>query len=157
MNRLMRIAVIAVAAVLLSLAGTAAANAQEKTTVNSPAARRMLLGKHLFSLQWISWDYFGTANVTDKDGLLYLRGEQKSRDNDDVLSIDGVVTELNRYDFTFRGTIVTKVSHINGGAPCVREGELTFKITGKRKYWRLQQMNSPCEEVVDYVDIFFRR
>jgi len=157
MNRLNIL--ISCAAVLLffAFAGTGLAIAQEKTAVTSPAAKKMLLGKHLFSLQWISWDHFGTASVTEKDGLLHVKGEQKSRENDDYLTIDGVVTELNRYDFSFRGTIVTKVSHINNGEPCVREGELTFKITGKRKYWRLQQMDSPCEDVVDYVDIFFRR
>lgn len=142
---------------LMVSAGYVSASAQEKTTINSPAAKRMLLGKHLFSLQWISWDHFGSANVTEKDGLLHLKGEQKSRENDDYLTIEGVVTELNRYDFTFQGKIVTRVDHINSGEPCVREGEMTFRITGKRKYWRLQQMDSPCEEVVDYVDIFFRR
>ena len=49
-----------------------------------------------------------------------------------------------------------KISHINGGKPCAREGAMTFKITGKRRYWRLQEMNNPCDGVTDYVDIFFR-
>jgi len=48
------------------------------------------------------------------------------------------------------------VSHINGGEPCLREGEMTFAITGKRRFWRLQQMQNPCNEVVDYIDIFLR-
>jgi hypothetical protein len=30
--------------------------AQEKTVVNDADAKKMLLGKHLLSLQWISWD-----------------------------------------------------------------------------------------------------
>ena len=117
----------------------------------------MLLGRHFFSLQWISWDYYGRVTVTQKDGLLYLKGGQEAREGEDFVSIDGVVTELSRYDFKFKGKIVTKISHINNGEPCVREGEMTFRITGKRKYWRLQEMNNPCENVVDYIDIFFRK
>jgi len=130
---------------------------QEKTVVNSQVAKKMLLGRHMFSLQWISWDHFGSATVTEKAGVLYLKGEQKSREGDDLLTIDGVITTIDRYEFKFDGKIVTTVSHINGGEPCIREGEMTFRITGKRKYWRLQEMNNPCEDVVDYVDIFFRK
>ena len=34
------------------------------------AAEKKLLGKHMFSLQWISWEQFGTAGVTrGKQGL----------------------------------------------------------------------------------------
>ncbi len=130
---------------------------QEKTVINDQVAKRKLLGKHLFSLQWISWNYFGKANVTQKNGVYYLKGTQKSRENDDYLEIDGVITEINSKNFKFDGKITTKVSHINEGEPCVREGEMNFAITGKRKYWRLQEMQNPCNEVTDYVDIFFQR
>jgi hypothetical protein len=37
-----------------------------------------------------------------------------------------------------------------------RTGEMTFRVTGKRKYWRLMEMDNPCEGVTDYVDIYFR-
>jgi hypothetical protein len=131
--------------------------AQEKTVVKSQSAKNKLLGKHLFSLQWISWDYYGTAKVTRKQGVYYLKGEQKSRENDDYLKIDGIITEINSRNFKFIGTVTTKVSHNNNGEPCVRDGQMTFAITGKRKYWRLQQMQSPCGIETDYVDIFFRR
>ncbi len=143
-----------ITSILLLAAGVFA---QQKTAVNSQTAKNMLLGKHMFSLQWISWDYFGKATVTEKEGMFYLEGEQKARDSEDYLSIEGVITEVNRYDFKFNGKIVTSVSHNNNGEPCVREGDMTFKITGKRKYWRLQEMDSPCEGIVDYVDIFFRK
>ncbi|HUF04576.1 MAG TPA: hypothetical protein VMM38_10410 [Aridibacter sp.] len=146
-----------VISMLVLAVGSTAVLAQEKTAVNSPYAKRILLGRHFFSLQWISWDHYGRVNVTEKNDLLHIKGEQKGRDNDDYLTIDGVVTEVNRYDFKFRGKIVTKVSHNNEGEPCVREGDMIFKITGKRKYWRLQEMDSPCEGIVDYVDIYFRK
>ncbi|MDQ3375174.1 MAG: hypothetical protein M3521_14975 [Acidobacteriota bacterium] len=130
--------------------------AQDKTIINNQSAKKMLLGKHRFSLQWISWDYFGTATVTDKKGVLYLKGEQKGRDRDDYLTIDGVVTQIDEKEFKFNGKIVTKVSHLNEGKPCPREGEVTFAITKNRRYWRLKDMSNPCDDVLDYVDIFFR-
>jgi hypothetical protein len=129
---------------------------QEKTVVNNAKARSMLLGKHMFSLQWISWDYFGIATVTNKGGVFRLKGEQKSRTNSDFVRIDGVIKEINAKSFTFNGTIITQVSDINGGEPCTREGEMVFKITGSRKYWRLADIDNPCDAVADYVDIFFR-
>ena len=129
---------------------------QERTQVNDAAAAKMLLGRHMLSLQWISWDHFGSAVVTKRDGVYSIKGEQKGRGNTDFLSVDGVIKSIDEKEFVFDGTIVTQVSHINGGEPCTREGEFIFKITGKRKYWRLQQMDNPCDPVTDYVDVYFR-
>ena len=130
--------------------------AQDKTQVNSVKARNMLLGKHKLSLQWISWDYFGAAVVTNKRGVFYLKGSQKSRKDSDFVEVDGIITEINDKEFKFDGTITMQISHINNGEPCERTGEMTFAITGKRKYWRLQEMKSPCDVTTDYVDIYFR-
>jgi hypothetical protein len=149
---------------LMMLAAPAGLRAQQKTGGDNPktiikdnAAKTMLMGQHRLSLQWISWDYFGKATVTDVNGTLYLTGEQKARKGGDNLKIDGVITEVGAKEFKFKGTIVTKVEINNGGKPCERNGEMTFSIKGNRKYWRLQEMDSPCEEIVDYVDIFFRK
>ena len=60
------------------------ASAQEKTAVNDPAAARMLLGRHMLSLQWVSWDYFGVANVTNRGGVYSIKGEQKGRGDSSV-------------------------------------------------------------------------
>jgi hypothetical protein len=130
--------------------------AQRKTEVSSAKAKAMLLGKHRLSLQWISWDYFGTAGVTEKSGTLRLTGRQASRRNADYLIIDGIIASVDSREFKFDGKIVTKIGHINSGEPCVRQGEMTFKITGNRRYWRLQEMNNPCDALTDYVDIYFR-
>lgn len=129
---------------------------QDRTVVSDVPAARKLLGRHLFSLQWISWDHFGTATVTNSRGLYRIKGEQKGRGNSDFVRIDGTISRIDAKEFVFNGTIITKVSHINGGEACTREGEFVFKITGTRKYWRLQQMDNPCDPVTDYVDIYFR-
>jgi hypothetical protein len=132
--------------------------AQEKTVVNDAAAKHMLLGKHKLSLQWISWDYFGTATVAQKRGVFFLKGEQKSREKGsaDFVRINGVIKRIEKKEFVFDGVIEIRVSHNNNGETCKREGEMTFRITGKRKYWRLMQMDNPCDGVTDYVDIFLR-
>lgn len=146
---------ILILAIVTTLGGSAVF-AQEKTVVNDANARKMLLGRHLLSLQWISWDYFGAANVVNRKGVYYLKGEQRQRKGTDYVKVDGVITEINAKDFKFDGTVEVQISHINGGAPCKREGEMTFAATKNRKYWRLQQMDNPCEGVTDYVDIYFR-
>ena len=138
---------------LLAVSGAA----QEKTVVNDRNAKRMLLGKHLLSLQWISWDYFGSATVSERKGILSLKGTQNGRGNTDFLKLDGTITEINAKNFKFDGAIETQISHINNGEVCRRTGEMTFAITKNRKYWRLQEMTNPCEEVLDYIDIYFRR
>ena len=138
---------------VLVLCGQAAS--QQQTNINDQEAARMLLGRHMFSLQWVSWDRFGTATVANRKGVYRLTGEQKNAGGD-LVKIDGVITSIDEKEFGFNGTIVTQVSHINSGAECVREGEFTFRITGKRKYWRLMQMENPCDPVTDYVDIFFK-
>jgi hypothetical protein len=128
----------------------------QKTVVNDTRASAMLLGRHRLSLQWISWDYFGTAIVTNRRGSFYLKGEQKQRRGTDFVRVDGKITEINAKNFKFDGTIIMQVSSINNGEPCKREGEMTFRINGNRRYWRLAEMTNPCDAVTDYVDIFFR-
>ncbi|HXH68757.1 MAG TPA: hypothetical protein VNI60_00275 [Pyrinomonadaceae bacterium] len=95
--------------------------AQEKTVVNDANAKKMLLGKHKLSLQWISWDYFGTAIVTNKNSVLYLKGEQKQRGGKDYLKIDGTITSIDKNEFTFNGTIEMRISHNNDGKACKRD------------------------------------
>ena len=134
----------------------ACAAAQQATEIKDSNAARMLLGRHKLSLQWISWDYFGAANVTNKGGVYRIKGEQKGRGNTDFVTVDGAITSISAKEFAFDGKIVIQISHINGGKPCIRQGAMTFRITGKRKYWRLMEMDNPCDQATDYVDIYFR-
>lgn len=138
------------------------------TTIRDQKAARMLVGKHKLSLQWISWDHFGTATVTNEkckapgsrranSGRCYrLQGSQRGRGNTDHLTVKGLITSIDAKQFTMQGEIETRISHINNGKPCVRSGPFTFRITGKRKYWRLMEMDNPCDQATDYVDIYFR-
>lgn len=119
----------------------------------------VLLGSHPLTLQWIGWDHPGTIDFYKEMDLLICKGEQLSKENEtDFLKIDGIVEEIiNEKEFVFRGTIITKVNYINGGEECVREGSFRFKATGTRKYWRMREMDNPCDGVTDYVDIYFKK
>ena len=133
------------------------ANVSPPTQVISQSARNQLLGKHKFQLHWISWNRwkdFADLTVVERQGKLLIKGRQQK--GEDYLEIDGYASQVEDKQFTFEGLIVTRVSYKNNGNPCRREGTMTFKITGKRKYWRLQEMRSPCDETTDYVDIFLR-
>ena len=150
---------------MLAVAFGADAQTKRRTPVKkTTTAQRALtpeqkvLGKHMLSLQWISWEYFGTCNITKDDkGVLHCKGEQLSRENDDYLKINGTIEIVDANNLKFTGTIAMKIYHINGGKECLREGTFDFKATNGRKYWRMQQMDNPCDMACDYVDIYFKK
>lgn len=115
-----------------------------------------ILGKHMCSLQWISWKDFGSVRFyEDGNGRIVCKGGQESKTNDDYLKIDGVVSIVSPLEIRITGTITTKVSHINGGKPVERKGTYHFTIAGARRYWRMQEMGNPADQCCDYVDIYF--
>ena len=117
-----------------------------------------VLGRHMLSLQWISWDYFGYCDIKKQaDGTMTCKGEQLSKENDDYLRIDGTIEIVDAKHLKFTGTIAMRIYHINNGEECLREGTFDFVATDNRRYWRMQQMKNPCDECTDYVDIYFRR
>jgi hypothetical protein len=125
------------------------------------AARARLVGEHLITLQWIGFGDLssaGRATVSDAGDHLVLRGEQRGvgENAGDYLRIDGRIVSATRDGFVFEGEILTRVSYIAGGAECRREGRFTFLTRAGRKYWRMQEMDNPCDTATDYVDVYFR-
>lgn len=131
------------------------------------AAERKIVGKHMLSLQWISWNYFGSVTIKrEADGTLSCKGEQLARNckdaeegcktNGDYVKLDGIIDIVDASHLVFVGEIRTKIFHINNGQEVLREGAFHFDATGNRKYWRLQEMRNPVDECVDYVDIYFK-
>ena len=115
-----------------------------------------ILGKHMCSLQWISWKDFGSVTISqDSDKTIHVRGGQKSKTNSDYLEIDGTLTIINPLHLRFKGEITTCVYHINDGKPVKRKGTYNFTVAGQRRYWRMQEMNNPKDRCCDYVDIYF--
>jgi hypothetical protein len=134
----------------------AAPAAPTKTQVSDDKAREKLLGDHDLTLQWISdKKKVGKAQVTEENGLLKLKGEQRGPKGNYV-TVEGVIERVDAASFVLVGKVETRVDYIAGGKVCPREGRFTFRITGKRRYWRMKEMNNPCEDVVDYVDVYLR-
>ena len=115
-----------------------------------------ILGKHMCSLQWISWKDFGSVSISyGADNILYVKGGQTSKTNGDFLEMYGTLTVINPLHLQFNGQIITCVEHINDGKPVKREGTYNFTVAGQRRYWRMQEMNNPKDGYCDYVDIYF--
>jgi hypothetical protein len=129
---------------------------QTKAAVGTGPLRE---GTHLLSVQWISWDdlrHAGKAEVHKKDGDLYsIKGEQRSKDGNDFVTIDGTLKVTSPTELLFEGTIRTQVHDENDGKVCDKTGTYHFLSTQGRKYWRLQEMDTCDKSAVDYVDIFF--
>lgn len=125
----------------------------ESTLIKDRAALARLLGSSGMTLQWISWDKRGTLNVDYTKPLLRLTGEQTDPNGKGRLELDGVVTEIGPDYFWFSGRILISGTP-DGDRFCERDGEMTFRVTQNRKYWRLQEMEV-CDGLTDYVDIYF--
>ncbi len=147
------------------LASGSILSAPENTIVHDPAAAQALEGAHRFSLQWISWENFGSVTITNEDGLLRIRGHQTLQGTGNLaqarqaMTIDGVVTAIDKTLFEFEGELMIRLGR--GGEtkdPCLRKGKLTFKYReGNSRSWRLTQQQNPCVDHVDYVDIYVDR
>lgn len=83
-----------------------------------------------------------------------IEGEQRDQAKNDYVTIKGTFLAKGR-DLKFNGKIVSKINYVNKGQPCESNRLVIFKASGKRKYWRLQQMLN-CDGIsTDYIDIFF--
>lgn len=144
---------------------TAKKTTVKKTTVKKTAVTKSFVGNHMLSLQWISWEKFGKAVITQgaEEGVYNIVGRQgaeccdeaEGKNNGDFVSIEGTIRKVDEKTLIFNGKITTRVYHINNGENVVREGEYTFLSTQGRKYWRLQDMKNPTGDGTDYVDIYF--
>lgn len=123
----------------------------QKTEIHSQTAYERLMNNSGITLQWLWTDTRGHLQATDADNVVSIEGTQ--RNGDKSLSIKGDIVSIDKDRFTFRGTILM-VNAPEPGRHCARTGDFEFKATGKRRYWRLQQMQS-CDHLTDYVDIYY--
>lgn len=149
-------------------------NRKKATTENlaglTPLERK-IVGKHLLTLQWISWKGFGSVVIKkEADGTLSCHGGQFARDcykagdvdhecytNDDYIKLDGTIEIIDETHLVFTGDIRQKIYHMNNGEEILRQGTYNFVQKENRHYWRMQEMTNPVDECVDYIDIYFKR
>ncbi len=121
----------------------------------------LALGEHALSLQWLQNNNgFGKARIYKDHGQLQLDGYQEERYKGELntMAIKGSIRVVNARELEFNGTITTRVSYLNAGAPYERKGTFQMKAWGARKFWRMQKMTEPDgkDEVLDYIDLYFR-
>ncbi len=140
------------------------AQAQETAKEKAQAALyakllKMYAGSRPMTLQWLNESNTKKAKsgkvitkVEQGSPVLSMKGEQRKNDTD-FLVIDGTMQPISATEFLFTGTITTKVSYLNEGKECVKEGNFTFKKYPGRAFYRLQEKDN-CSGEVNYVDIF---
>jgi hypothetical protein len=140
---------------LLATAAAAQPPPAERTIVNDQAALQRLRRSSGITLQWISFETPGWGHVvaTMRGGLLHLSGSQTERGGPGRLTLDGDVLSVEPRSFTFKGRIVIAGAP-DPGRNCVRDGTYEFRVTQRRRYWRLQDFEA-CDGLADYVDIYF--
>ena len=114
-------------------------------------------GSHSFTIQWISFNNSNPGKVSIKkigDDEYSIQGEQRDTKSNEYVSIKGTFLNQGRI-LKFNGKIISKINSINGGQPCELTGLSIFKASGKRQYWRLQQMLNCDGVTTDYIDIYF--
>jgi hypothetical protein len=146
-------------ALLLAATGVTAPAAPpapgERTIVNDRTALGRLRRNSGITLQWISFDYARRGHVVAQmnGGLLHLNGSQAAPNGQGRVTLDGDVIRVNPRSFFFRGRIVITDAP-DRGRNCVRDGTYEFRVTGTRRYWRLQDFEA-CDGLADYVDIYY--
>ena len=120
--------------------------------VKDEEALARLLGEHPVKLQWLSSTRAGRVVIREQNGALLLTGRQGG--GDDELLLDGYISTVRKGNFTFHGTLTTRIGFLNKGEPCVRTGRMWFVRKRGRPFWRLQSITNPCCGVSDYVDIY---
>jgi len=114
-------------------------------------------GQHSFTIQWITFNNKNPGTVMVKligGGKYSIEGEQRDNSKNEYVTIKGTFTVSDRQLY-FDGKIVSRVAYINSGKPCESTGPAVFKASGKRKYWRLQNMLNCDGITTDYIDVFF--
>ena len=114
-------------------------------------------GLHSFTIQWITFNKKNPGSVMVRslgDGKYSIEGEQRDKNKNEYVTIKGTFTTEGRVLY-FEGKIVSSIAYINNGNPCESKGPAVFKASGKRRYWRLQNMLNCDGTTTDYIDIFF--
>ena len=127
----------------------------QPTIVGDQAALQRLRRNSGITLQWIGFETPARGHVvaTMRGGAVHLSGSHAERRGLGRLTLDGDVLRIDRLSFTFAGQIViTDTPDL--GRNCVREGIFEFRVTQRRRYWRLQNIEA-CDGLADYVDIYF--
>ncbi|HEY7370681.1 MAG TPA: hypothetical protein VIF57_00790 [Polyangia bacterium] len=149
---------------LASLLGAAAAGAAAPD--GAPALEASYVGTHRLRVNRIPGrDWAGTVTISRQGGALHLEGGLRRGEHH--LELSGTVAVESPRKFQLDGELrgVPDMAWA-GEAPRERitTGRFTFEATGRRRFWRLYQVdgrecvcNDDCGNDFCYIDIEFRR
>ncbi len=118
-----------------------------------------VLGDHVFTLQWLSdGGSVGKARIYKENEVVLVDAKHENKEAG-FITMQGELQIIDRRELLFTGVIVSQVNYLNNNIPYTREGTFTLKATGKRKYWRMQDMTQPSDGsmAADYIDIYFEK
>ena len=110
-------------------------------------------GEYPLTVQFIS-DVPGLAKIINKNDTLFLRGKTISNDRSGFLYLDGYVKNIVLDSFVYVGNI-----NMFAFKDCCdtinKKGVWTFRRTENRKFFRLKERETLCDEHVCqiYIDI----
>ena len=114
-----------------------------------------LAGTHKFGVQFI-WDKYGTAEIkpTNNANQFSIKGEQYSHNKSEYTLVEGTLNAENPNVLLFEGNIQIFTNDCCGKIE--KTGKYTFKRHKGRKFWRLQEFNTLCDQYTCayYLDIF---
>jgi len=142
--------------VLTTNQATTTSTSSDASPANS-VKTNLRTGKHQITLQWIGWDKPGSAEIVAlPNGTYSIQGIQNGVTETEYLKIDGMLSPQSEALLNFQGKIQTRISYLNDGKECLREGNYTFKQIPGKEYWRLQEKTN-CEggQTPDYIDLYF--
>lgn len=113
-----------------------------------------LCGKHKLRLQWLE-PTMGTITISDEMTDNGYYGEGRIVGNNGCFIMKGYFNIQDANNITFEGTTEQSISYIADGEVGYRNGMYHLKSYNGRKYWRMQEMDDPVDDCVDYIDIFF--
>jgi hypothetical protein len=122
-----------------------------KSIIQNQAAYERLMNNSGITVQWLWNAKRGHLKAQDVNDVVKLDGTQANYEG--TLKMKGEVVAISKDTFRFRGTILI-LDAPDKGRNCERTGDFDFRISGQRKYWRLQQMEF-CDRLTDYVDVYF--
>jgi len=121
---------------------------------NPTASEDVLVGEHMFGVQFIS-DGYGSAEILRNDeGELVIFAEQYSKNKEEYVLLEGTIEVADDRNFTITGHLKLFTEGCCGLLD--RDVSYTFRKTGSRKYWRLKEREDLCSQYTCayYMDIF---
>ncbi len=136
-----------------------APNGLGTTNIEDESVAQQLVGSHGTTLKWVGAQPWGELVVFEDLGLYYLKGRQQGEGKaaNDVMEIEGFVTDIDSEGFTLNGTISYELHQYEKPVNCTRKGTHRFQRIADSNTWRASSVAKPCGKWEDELEIYLRK